>query len=129
MDTNKLFYPELSYTLVGICFSTHNDLGSYAREKQYGDLLANKLKDARLNYNREVIVGKSGNIIDFLVEKKIALELKSKRVITKEDYYQVQRYLQEGHLKLGLLINFRSRYLKPIRVVKIDNWDAHKLSY
>lgn len=120
MDTNKLIYPELSYTLVGICFSVHNQLGPYAREKQYGDLLEEKFRETGLNYSREVPIGEAGNVIDFLLEKKIALELKSKRTITKEDYYQVQRYLQESHLRLGLLINFRNRYLRPIRVIRID---------
>ena len=32
--------------------------------------------------------------IDFLIEGKIILELKAKHFITKEDYYQVKRYLQ-----------------------------------
>ena len=37
-----------------------------------------------------------------------------------EDYYQLQRYLQISNIKLGLLVNFRNQYLKPIRVIKID---------
>jgi GxxExxY protein len=120
MDTNKLIYPELSYTLVGICFSAHNELGSYAREKQYGDLIEKKLKEANISCKRELAIGDSGNKIDFLVDNKIILELKAERIITKEDYYQTQRYLQETHIRLGLLVNFRNRYLKPVRIVRID---------
>ena len=30
----ELIYPELSYKINGILFSTHNELGQYAREKQ-----------------------------------------------------------------------------------------------
>lgn len=121
MNTEKIFFPELSYSLVGICFSTHNELGRYAREKQYGDVIASKLKDAKISFEREYRIGSSGNIVDFLIDGKIILELKAKRIILKEDYYQMQRYLQEAGLRLGLLVNFRSEYLKPARIVRIDS--------
>lgn len=115
-----LLYPELSYTITGICFSTHNELGQFAREKQYGDMLEKKLKDSNLAFVREQAVGKSGNILDFVIENKIAIELKAKRSIIAEDYRQVQNYLQDSQLRLGLLVNFRNKYLKPIRIVRID---------
>jgi len=35
-----LIYPDLSYTLTGILFSVHNDIGIYGKEKQYAELLA-----------------------------------------------------------------------------------------
>jgi len=38
----------------------------------------------------------------------------------------VQRYLQTANLKLGLLVNFRNRYLKPVRIVKIETDARHK---
>ena len=116
----KLIYPKLSFTIVGILFSVHNNLGPYAREKQYGDEIEQKFKEAKITYKREVIIGSSGNILDFVVDNKIALELKTKRILTKEDYHQIQRYLQESQLKLGLLVNFRNKYIKPVRIVRID---------
>lgn len=124
MPTNgrksDLFYPELSYQLVGILFSVHNELGLWSREKQYSDLIEKKLKEIKLPYKREFFIGDSGNIVDFLIDEKIVLEIKAKRVIVRADYDQVQRYLQETGLKLGLIANFHNRYLKPVRVVKID---------
>ena len=45
-DTNKtniktkkpeLIYGALSYKINGVLFSTHNELGPYAKEKQYAD--------------------------------------------------------------------------------------------
>jgi len=116
----KLIYPDLSYMITGICFGVHNELGRYAREKQYGDLLEKKLNEAKLPYKREFRASQTGNIIDFLIDDKVILELKAKPLILKEDYYQAQRYLQILDKKLALLVNFRNRYLKPIRVVKID---------
>jgi len=115
-----LIYPELSFKVVGICFVVHNELGVYAKEKQYGDLLEEKLKLNGLTYKREQIIGTSGNTVDFIIDGKILLELKAKRIVTKEDYYQTQRYLQETGLKLGIVINFRDQTIRPKRVVRID---------
>jgi len=117
---NKLIYPELSYLITGMCFEVHNKLGRYAREKQYGDLLEEKLKEIKIPYKRESKIVKTGNTIDFLIDNKIILELKAKSFILKEDYYQTQRYLQILNIKLALLANFRNRYLKPIRIIRID---------
>ena len=120
-NTNKkLIYPQLSYLITGICFNIHNKLGRYAREKQYGDLLEEKLKEVKVSYKRELKIGKTGNTVDFLIDNKIILELKVKPFILKEDYYQTQKYLQSSNMKLALLVNFRNRYLKPIRIIKIE---------
>jgi len=118
--SGKLIFPQLSYTLVGVFFDVQNTLGRFSREKQYCDEIEQRLKSLSIPYKREVRYGSSGNIIDFLIDGKLIVEAKAKRVITKDDYYQTQRYLQLLKIKLGLLINFRNRYLKPIRVVRID---------
>ncbi len=124
MATNKIhekvLYPELSYILVGILFSVHNEIGPYAREKQYNDLIEIKLKESKIPYKREFKISESGNILDFLIDDKIILEAKSTRIITKEHYRQIQNYLQATGIRLGILVNFSNRYVKPIRVLKQD---------
>jgi len=116
----KLIYPTLSYQIVGICFEAHNELGRFCREKQYADFLEKKFKELNIVYSRESRETKSGNIFDFIIDNKIILELKAKPIILKSDYYQTQRYLQDSGLKLGMIVNFRNRYLKPLRIVKIE---------
>lgn len=120
LKVGTLIYPELSYKVNGILFKVQNELGLYCREKQYGDLIGKKLTENKIKYHRECVIGNSGNTVDFIIEDKIILELKSKRLLSKDDYEQVQRYLQETQLKLGILVNFRQQVLKPIRIVKID---------
>jgi len=132
MDTNqriatnstiseKVIYPELSYTITGILFAVHNELGQYSREKQYGDLIEKHLEKISMSYNREFPIGDTGNILDFIVDNKIAIELKATRTLTKEHFRQIQNYLQQSGLRLGMLVNFRQKYLKPARIIRIDH--------
>ena len=117
----KVIYPELSYSLTGILFFAHNTLGQFAREKQYGDLIEEKLNESKIKYKREFRIGDSGNIIDFVIDDKIILELKTIRFLTQECYRQIQNYLQQTGYKLGILVNFQNRYVKPVRVTKLDH--------
>ena len=120
---SELIYHELSYQLSGIFFSVHNALGRFCRERQYAGALEEALKKAGIPFGREVDVlklnkdGIPGNRADFVIAEKIIAELKAKPYLTKEDYYQMLRYLESAKLKLGMLVNFRNRYLKPKRVL------------
>lgn len=117
---SKILYPDLSYKIVGICFKAYNEMGRFAREKQYGDLVETKLKEAKIEYKRELSISNTGNKVDFLIEDKVILELKTVRMITKEDYMQVQRYLNSTGIELGLLVNFRNKYLVPKRILRVE---------
>lgn len=117
----KVIYPELSYQVVGILYEAHKELGMYAREKQYGDFIEQHFKEVNLPYKREFAISNTGNILDFLVDEKIILELKSSKEISKEYYRQLQNYLQQSNIKLGILVNFRTPHLRPTRIIRVDN--------
>lgn len=123
MTANKpnLLHPELSYVVVRYCYNAHNELGRYAREKQYADHIESQLVDKGVAYERERAIGDSGNIVDFVIEDTMILELKAVRALTKEHYRQLQNYLQQSGLELGLLVNFREQYLKPRRILRISH--------
>src|SRR3989344_6539322 len=95
-ETNKIqiIYPDLSYKICGICFAVHNAMGWWGKERQYAIACQEELKKQGVEHRREVVIGDAANIADFIVEEKILLELKAKPLITKQDFYQVQRYLQ-----------------------------------
>lgn len=114
----KILYPELSYKITGLCFKLQAELGRFCREIQYSNRLEKMLRLHKVNYRREYEIA-AGNKVDFLVEDSIIIDIKAKRFILKEDYFQMQRYLQSSGKELGLIINFRSVYLKPKRVLNL----------
>ncbi|MBL8030557.1 MAG: hypothetical protein JNN11_04900 [Candidatus Doudnabacteria bacterium] len=48
-----LLYADLTYEIRGVLFSVHNELGRFAREKQVGDWLEEKIKAKNWDYKRE----------------------------------------------------------------------------
>lgn len=124
----KLIYPELSYKITGLLFEIHNEIGRYGREVQYCNLLADKFDREKIIYKREFVVGDTGNRIDFFIADCIVLEAKAKDILTRDDYYQLQRYLQILNVRLGLLVNFRQLYLRPKRIIQIEKNVAKKFS-
>ncbi len=125
--SEKVLYPELSYKITGLLFETHNSLGRYCREKQYGDAFEQLLVGAKIPYKRENplplanIKSDFTNKADFVINDLILIELKAKPLVSKLDYIQTQRYLLAGNLKLGILVNFRNKYLKPIRIIRSNS--------
>jgi len=127
MDKNHIVYKSLSYKICGILLKVHKELGPYCSEKQCGDRIEYYLKLENIPYAREVIIPVSfegehpgRNKADFIIADKIILEIKTVRVLTPEYYYQIQRYLKAMNKKLGLLVNFRDRYLKPKRILNSE---------
>ena len=67
----------------------------------------------------EISENDASNKVDFLVDGKVLLDIKAKKFITKEDYFQMQRYLKCSKLDLGLIVNFRNVYVKAQRVINV----------
>lgn len=117
LKKREFLYGDISYKINGILIETYKELGRYAREKQYGDLIEQKLKLKNMQYKRETLIGDSKNITDFIIEDKIVLELKAVPFLTKEHFNQIKRYLYQTGIKLGLIVNFRESFLSPRRVL------------
>ena len=127
---NNIIYKDLSYEIIGMCIEIQKELGRYKNEKQYGDRFEQTLKEKKKKYQREIYLPKSfkgekgfRNLIDFIVDDLLIVDFKTKTFITKEDYFQMQRYLTSSNKKLGLIINFRSKYIKQKRVINPE-YDA-----
>jgi len=127
---NKILHGELSYKICGLCFKIQNNLGRYRNEQQYCDAFETLLKDNHLQYAREESLPASfegekdrRNIPDFVIENKIIVDFKAKDFITKDDYFQMKRYLVSCNKELGLIINFRQKYIYPKRV--LNSYSGH----
>jgi GxxExxY protein len=130
---DTLLFKELTYVLRGLLFSVHNELGNFRNEKQYADSLEEKLKENNIQYEREKILlpsfegEKTGrNRLDFLIDNKLILELKHVVCLSRDDYFQCQRYLVSSNLYLCLLVNFRSKYLVVRRVLNHEKYKKEK---
>ena len=128
---DKVIYKDLSYKITGLLFKTHKDLGRYRNEKQFSDYFEDLLIKEKIKYAREYKFedhqygkGKIRCICDFIIEDKIILEFKAKDYISKEDYFQVKRYLVTLNLKLAIIVNFRQPRLVPKRILNNDYYES-----
>lgn len=113
MKTNSLVYPELSFKLMGLLFKIHNNLGSNFQEKYYQRAIELELEEHKVNFEREKMVplmyrgkGIGRYFIDFVIEDKIALEVKASDYFRREFRTQILSYLNSADLKLGIITNF-----------------------
>ena len=122
----ELKYKEITEKIIGASFEVHKFLGNGFQEVIYQRALAYELLQAGLSYLREIeqdIFYKQlkepigTRRADFVVERKVLVELKA--IIELEDVHMAQalNYLKAYKLEVGLLINFGSKSLTFKRLV------------
>ena len=127
LKRENILYPELSYSIVGCAFEIFNQLGPGHAEKIYHNALALSFKDKGLPYKDQIsfavmfkdkVVGK--NILDFLVDERIIVEIKKDVRYSKIHLEQVLNYLKVTSLKLALLITFTNNGVTFKRIINIS---------
>ncbi|PIZ00711.1 GxxExxY protein [bacterium (Candidatus Howlettbacteria) CG_4_10_14_0_8_um_filter_40_9] len=123
---NDLVYPKFSYEIVGILFSVHNQLGGGLQEKIYYMALKKVFDQARIKYKEQFRVDLNYGsskithyFLDFLIDDKIVLEIKTGDRFRKENIEQVYAYLKSTGLQLGILANFTKSSLKYKRILNL----------
>lgn len=121
----KLFYPKLSYEVVGALYEVYNAIGSGYQEKYYQKALAKELKEKRIDFKEQLPVrlyykGEKLGIyyFDFLIEDKIILEIKNSSKFYPRDIKQVLGYLRAKNIDLGILACFSKNGLIYKRILK-----------
>jgi GxxExxY protein len=123
---HELKHRDITEKIIGASFEVHKFLGNGFQEVIYQRALAWELKQAGLPFAREIEqkifykelpepIGKRR--ADFVVDRKVLVELKA--VIELQDVHiaQVLNYLKAYRLEVGLLINFGSKSLTFKRLV------------
>ncbi len=114
-DMNKL-----TETVIGAAIEVHRELGPGLLESAYQQALEYELtlRGIRFEAQKNCPITYKGLLIenayrlDLLVEDRLVVELKAIDALADVHEAQVLTYLKFSGCQLGLLINFRSRWLK-----------------
>jgi len=121
----ELVYKKLSYIIVGILFKVYNELGGGYQEKYYQKVIGLELKRRNINFQEQVPVDIAYNkkrigkyYLDFVIDNKIVLEIKTAFRFYPRDVKQILAYLKATGLELGILASFSKGELKFKRILK-----------
>ena len=111
---------ELSGLVLECAYKVHSELGPGLLESAYQACLEYELLEKGLQVEREKplpVVYKDvkldcGYRLDFVVENKLILEIKSVEDLAPIHLAQVLTYLKLSNVRYGLLLNFNVRRLK-----------------
>ncbi len=120
-----LIYKDECFSIIGICFEVHNNLGSGFLEIVYKDAIEFEFRKAKIEFEREkeYLVHYKDVILphkfyaDFVVYNKIILEVKGVSGIADEFVAQAINYLKVSGNKLALVVNFGELKLNYKRIV------------
>ena len=125
---DKIIYKNLSYKIVGVLFDVYNELGYGYQEITYEKAIAKCFDNEMISYKRQApyrvlfkgeVIGR--NFIDFIVDNKIALELKRGNYFSRKNIEQIKKYLAVTNLKLAILAHFTSDGVKIFRAFNPNN--------
>ena len=113
-------YEDIGKKIVNAAFQVHKELGPGLLESVYEICLEKELKSQNMLVDKQVHIpvvykGEELNkefVIDILVEKKVAIELKAVESLLRVHEVQLVTYLRLAGLKLGYLINFNVPLIK-----------------
>jgi GxxExxY protein len=126
IKSKVLLYKKLSYQIQGIALEVRKNFGSGHKELIYQKAFEELLKIRNILYKREVKIKVysplTGEVMgvyqpDFLVDDKIIIELKAKRIIPRDLMTGIYDYLRNSKYELGYFINFTSPELFIKRVI------------
>ncbi len=116
----KIEFDNLSNQVIGCAIEVHRSVGPGLLESTYRQCLAHELTLNRIPFKMEHPVPVAykgiqldcGYRLDFLIDDKLIIELKSVEETNKIHEAQILTYMKLTNISIGLLINFNVRLLK-----------------
>ena len=121
----ELLYKELTFAVIGAAMEVHRILGPGFLESVYQVALERELtlrnipfeKQVKLPVSyKDVLIGEY--IADFVVDKKLIVEIKAVSNFNSQHQAQAMHYLAATGGRLALLLNFGTGSLEHRRVIK-----------
>jgi GxxExxY protein len=114
---------DLSRHVVEAVFEVHHTLGPGFAEGTYEEALAYEFEMRGIPFERQrrVTVHYKGHVVDahclnFIVDDKIAIELKAVSALTDTLRQQTLSYLKAVGLRLGILVNFGTPRVEYVHI-------------
>ena len=130
-----LLYADLTYKIRGCAFTVYNKLGFGHMESIYHKALSIEFKNNNIQFTEETPLnityeGEKVGIYrpDFVIDKKIIIEIKAIEYMNKDSETQMTYYLKGTNFKLGLLINFGSNRIDIRRRIWSGSAKSAKIS-
>lgn len=125
-------YSDLTDKIIGAAMKVHNTLGCGFQEVIYQRSLQFEFATQFIKNEREFTIQiyyEGNNVgtrrVDFLVEGKIAVEIKAVSHLEDVHLAQAKNYLEAYNQEIGLLINFGAKSLEFNRLVN-NNYNPNK---
>ena len=124
---------DLTYKIIGICMEVHRAVGPGFPEKYYQRALEIEFDLScipAISQRPCALLYKGGrigmNYLDFEIDRKVILEIKSINQLTDVHLFQVLKYLAVTNLNVALLVNFGGAKLEYQRVLPTLKWQEFK---
>jgi len=122
---------ELTHRTIGICMKVHRGLGPGFPEEYYQKALEYEFSKQNVTFEpqkavqvlyEEIQVGL--NYLDFVIDEKVILEIKSVNTLNDIHRFQVMKYFAATDYDVALLVNFgqtslqQERLLPPMKILE-----------
>jgi GxxExxY protein len=119
-----LIHGALTGGIIGAAMEAHRQLGPGFLEGVYEEAIAHEFELQNISFEKQKeipVIYKNKQvkqfICDFLVDKKVVVEIKAIKEIGEIEKLQVINYLKAGSFQVGLLLNFARKSLEYKRLI------------
>jgi GxxExxY protein len=124
---------DLTYKVIGVCMDVHREVGPGFPEEYYQKALELEFGERQISFEpqkplpmfyKDHQIGL--NYLDFEIDEKLILEIKSVNRLSEVHLFQVLKYLAVSCLDVALLVNFGNAKLEQKRILPTAKWQEFR---